>query len=898
MFRLRPYQEEARNCVIHALVDHRSTLVEMATGLGKTILFGHIADDWPGRVLVIAHRDELIRQAAEKIHSITGHPVAVEMGRERADDNLFGTKVTVGSVQTLARSNRRERFHPDHFSLIVVDEGHHATSVTYRDVLDYFGSAKRLFVTATPKRADKVKLGDVCESVAYQFGIEKAIDEGWLVPVQQSVVKVEGLDFSKVRTVADDFNASDLEAILTEEKPLHEMVSSAKEIVGERQTLWFCISVAQAKASANVLRRYTEANNVAFLSGETPKDERRYIVERYKKGHIQHLLNCFDDQTEILCESGWVGQSELTETHRIANWDNGKVFFSEPKAIVRRQRAQGERMVVLETPRRSIRVTEGHVLAYRTWPSGKFLTSDARDLVDRSLELPVSGMAEPLPLIPLQPETKGVSAARIRANSYCLRRGGMSSSDAKAEAIRRATERDALRYSNPRDLTDEECEFIGFWLGDGCRGSLSSGGVEYTVAQSPTAPRIVDRIDVLIAAIGVHSIKRLTKHGRRGECWVWSFPRGTGFGSQKRRGLFHLEPYLNKSGTRLFWAFDERQFDALVRGWWMADGNHGDSSTAPRTLDFCGINRDIFDIIQAVACCRGYRVSLHRDKKTAQPHHTPLLRMRMRKEQSHRMTKHRLRFEDGWKDETVWCVTSHTGKVIVRRHGSVTVTGQCSLFLEGFDAPNTSAVVMGRPTKSLGLYMQVLGRGTRPLPNTVDGIAGADERKTAISLSNKPNMLVIDYAGNAGRHKIVQAADVLGGKYSAPERDYAKKTIADEANDLTLEEKARRSVDINNALERAKAELELMDEHDEYRKHIVASRVEYKTHEVSPFVKQYAGKAKKNSKPSSDPCSDKQAGYICYLSSKTGKPWSFRDAKALSPRQASGVIQKLKEQAG
>jgi hypothetical protein len=265
----------------------------------------------------------------------------------------------------------------------------------------------------------------------------------------------------------------------------------------------------------------------------------------------------------------------------------------------------------------------------------------------------------------------------------------------------------------------------------------------------------------------------------------------------------------------------------------------------------------------------------------------------MRKESAHRLTKHRLRFEDGWKDETVWCVTSHTGKVVVRRRGSVTVTGQCALFLEGFDAPNTSAIVMGRPTKSIGLYMQVLGRGTRPQPGTVDGIEDADARRTAIAMSDKPNMLVIDYAGNAGRHRIVQAADVLGGKYSVAERDYAKKTMAEEAAP-TLEEKARRAVDIDRALERAKAELELLDEHSDMRRHIKADRVEYQTHEVSPFVRQYAPQGIREPRSPSEACTDKQAGFICYLSRKTGKPWTFEEAKALTPRQASGVIAKLK----
>lgn len=886
---LRPYQIEAKKAVFAKLAEHKSTLLELATGLGKTIIFSHIANEWPGRVLVIAHRDELIRQAAEKIEHATESHVAIEMGADRADDSLYGTKVVVGSIQTLSRSKRRSRFHPDHFSLVVVDEGHHATARTYREVLDYFKSAKQLFVTATPKRADDAALGMVCESVAYQFGIEAAIDEGWLVPINQSVVKVDNLDFSKVRTIAEDFNQADLERILTEEEPLHRMVSSAIDLVEDRQTLWFCTSVAHAKAMANVLARYVSEDQVKFLSGETPRDERRNVVEAYKKGHIRHLLNCFDDETEILTSDGWVRGEDLTYQHKIANWNNGQVFFSEPLALVRRDREPAERMVVLETPRRSIRVTEGHSLAYRTYPTGKFLLDSAANLVGRMVQLPVSGMAEPENMSVVQ-KNKPISAARVRANSYCLRQSGWPADTAKEEAIRRIEQRESLRYAEPHELTEDECEFIGFWIGDGCRGRLASGGIEYTVAQSPSCPKIVDRIDKLIASIGVNSIKRRRREGKYGDSWIWSFPRGTGFGQQKRnKGLYYLEPYLQKNGTNLFWALKENQFDALVRGWWMADGNHGDSCESPPCLTFCGISKPLFNLIQAIACCRGYRVSMTVQKKTAKPSHTPLLRMRMRKTPSHTMTKHCLRFEEGWKEEKVWCVTSNTGKVIIRRRGTVTVTGQCALFLEGFDAPSTSAIVMARPTKSKGLYMQVLGRGTRPLPGTVDGLESAEERRAAILESTKPYMLVIDYAGNAGRHKIVQAVDVLDGKYSAAVIDCAKNTVSLE--NIT--------VNLGAALQRAHAEVELMAEEkerlmkiaeEEERRKKITAKADYRVEEVSPFVKQYV------TQEADGMCTDKQARYIMYLQRQAGDDyWTYDKARTLTKKQASGVIGDLKE---
>lgn len=499
MMQLRDYQIAAKSAAVHKLADHQSTLIEMATGLGKTVVFSHIANEWPGRVLIIAHRDELIRQAAEKIHAITGQHAAIEMGRERADDELFGTKVTIASVQTLARSKRRSRFHPDHFSLIICDEGHHCVAVSWQEVLEYFGSAKRLFVTATPKRGDQIALSAICESVAYQYGIEPAIDDGWLVPVEQQVVTVDGLDFSKARSVANDFNEGDLERILTEEKPLHAMCLSGHEIIGGRQALWFCATVNHAKKACLVLSRYAGEDKCRFLSGDTPTDERRDVVDAYKRGEVQHLFNC-------------------------------------------------------------------------------------------------------------------------------------------------------------------------------------------------------------------------------------------------------------------------------------------------------------------------------------------------------------------------------------------------GLFLEGFDAPTTAAIVMARPTKSTALYMQILGRGTRPLPGVVDSVVGKDQRHTAIAMSLKPKMVVIDYVGNAGRHQIVQAADVLGGKYDVPVRDYAKQTMAEEGS----------ATDIREALVRAQAELDLVLEEDSRRKRIVAGSISYRAEQISPFVKQHNPASMPTEREAPERCSDKQAWKIVYTSRQTGKGgWTFEKAKKLSKNQAQAIISRL-----
>ena len=115
--------------------------------------------------------------------------------------------------------------------------------------------------------------------------------------------------------------------------------------------------------------------------------------------------------------------------------------------------------------------------------------------------------------------------------------------------------------------------------------------------------------------------------------------------------------------------------------------------------------------------------------------------------------------------------------------GTLQFLCNCAVLTEGFDAPVCSAIVMGRPTKSLSLYTQMLGRGLRPLPGTVDAVAEAFDRRMAILTSDKPNCLVLDFVGNS-EHKLANAYDVLGGNYDAEARELARKEAREGRKDL------------------------------------------------------------------------------------------------------------------
>ncbi|PJF23981.1 MAG: hypothetical protein CUN53_20150, partial [Phototrophicales bacterium] len=148
------------------------------------------------------------------------------------------------------------RFRPDEFSLLVVDEAHHATAATYKRMIAYYRrnpKLKVLGVTATPDRADEQALGQIFENVSYVYELPQAVRDGWLVnPIQQCVV-VESLDFSGVTMTAGDLNVGELADVMEEERNLHTIVSTTIDVAAGRKTLMFAASVKQAERTCEIL---------------------------------------------------------------------------------------------------------------------------------------------------------------------------------------------------------------------------------------------------------------------------------------------------------------------------------------------------------------------------------------------------------------------------------------------------------------------------------------------------------------------------------------------------------------------------------------------------------------------------------------------------------------------
>ncbi len=295
-----------------ALAQHKSALAVLATGLGKSVIVSKVANEWRrGNVLLLAHRIELVDQMADHLATELGYRPSVEQGVRGLDpDTLFAAgHVVVGSVQSMITESRLRKFKAHPFGLIIIDECHRATSPSYVKLIDRYRELdpemRSLGVTATPNRTDETALGLIYETVAFEMGIVDGIDSGWLVDIHQKFAVVEDLDLSKVQCAKNefgetDFKAADLEALLSQEGPLHAMSRPVLDCTASgEQAIIFTASVAHAHLWAAVLNHYRPAC-AAAVDGTMAKgegQERTEIVKRFKAGTLQFLLN-FNIATE------------------------------------------------------------------------------------------------------------------------------------------------------------------------------------------------------------------------------------------------------------------------------------------------------------------------------------------------------------------------------------------------------------------------------------------------------------------------------------------------------------------------------------------------------------------------------------------------------------------------
>ncbi len=291
---MRPYQQEARRS-IHAEWDngHTRTLMVLPTGTGKTIVFAAIAEDQVRsgkRVLVLAHRGELLEQAADKIRRTTGLCSAVE----KAQDSCLGSwfRIVVGSVQSLQRPNRLEQFPHDYFGTIIIDEAHHAITDGYLRILEHFAGAQVLGVTATPDRGDMRNLGEVFDSLAYEYTLPQAIRDGFLCPIKAQTIPLT-LDISSVALSGGDFAAGGLGAAL--DPYLEQIAAEMAAACAERRTVVFLPLIKTSQKFRDILNAH--GLRAAEVNGQS--GDRAQILADFTAGRYNVLCN------SMLLTEGW-----------------------------------------------------------------------------------------------------------------------------------------------------------------------------------------------------------------------------------------------------------------------------------------------------------------------------------------------------------------------------------------------------------------------------------------------------------------------------------------------------------------------------------------------------------------------------------------------------------------
>lgn len=295
---LRPYQQACRRAILDAYRQGvRRALVVLPTGTGKTVIFASLPQYFrmKNRMLVLAHREELLEQAREKFHrAIPNLPVGIEQAAQRA---VPGDRVVLASVSTLGRkgSTRLQALNPDEFKLVVVDEAHHAVAPTYRRILDYLGLFEKgtekllLGFTATPVRGDRRGLQEVFERIVFSRSIGDMIAAGYLCDLRGYRVSTE-TDLSDIRTRHGDFVTRELSRRVNDEARNATVVAAYLKLVPTRKGLVFCVDVAHARALA---RAFQEAGIPArAIWGEMPKVDRAAVLADFRQGRIRVITNC------------------------------------------------------------------------------------------------------------------------------------------------------------------------------------------------------------------------------------------------------------------------------------------------------------------------------------------------------------------------------------------------------------------------------------------------------------------------------------------------------------------------------------------------------------------------------------------------------------------------------
>lgn len=722
MLNLRYYQQAA----VDAAIANTNGILVLSTGSGKSLCVAGIVNRVDGRVLVLQPTKEILESNYDKIVASGFEGATIYSASMGIKEIGKCTYATIGSI-----INKLELFAGT--ATLVIDECHlvNAKGGMYEKLIKALQPKRLIGLTATPYRLHTTSFGSdvrilsrtrpkLFDKIIYVAQTAELAKQGFLMPPKYIVSGEDTQDILKPNSTGAEFTEESVESYLKYTDIVGRVVDAAKE-AQVKHILVFMPSLAQSAATVVALRQ--AGISADSVSGESGKAEREEKLAAFRSGEIKAMINvgvlCLDDKTEILTRQGWVGIDTMTYNHDVACWSmDGSIKFKPPKFIVRRDRFEGETMVSSKGDAIDFRVTGDHRIVYGL-SDHKWREKKAIELVGKRFRFPVSGNAIQ---DSLSPDNPVYSAKRIRrleiVNAYNYRKIGLSKEKSKEMARVHEARRKARRFTSPQDLSLDDCRFIGFWLGDGTIVKAKNGGQRCEISQSMRYESIIKWFDGVIGRVGLHHSRHTSSPNGNQMFDVvrWSFARGTGGSNQFiENGYYRLECYLNKEGTDLFWGLSETQFSALLEGFWYADGEHGTNKEYEKTSKswtVAGTQKKLYDLLQAIGTCRGFRFIM-RPVKINNPKHSPQWKIRWQKRYDTHIAWAKPQVEKEWKAERVWCVTSETSFIITRRNGCVMITGNTT----GYDFPALDCVICARPTKSLSLNYQMIGRCVRPSPN-------------------------------------------------------------------------------------------------------------------------------------------------------------------------------------
>ncbi len=285
-YKLRDYQQELIGGVLSCWqAGQRRVMMQLPTGAGKTVVFSAIAAQFVARgegALVVAHREELLLQARDKLAAVTNEPVGMIKAGYQPDSTAV---LQVGSIQTLAR--HLDKLPPA--ALLIIDEAHHSAASSYLELLRRYESAYVLGVTATPARIDGQGFKFIYDALILGRSVAQLIANGHLCPYRLFAAP-KAIDTSGVSVVAGEYNQRQLAEAVNTRLVMGDLIKTWQKYACERKTVAFAVNVAHSQAIAAA---YKAAGIPAeHLDGDTPPDERAAILERFRSGETLVLSNC------------------------------------------------------------------------------------------------------------------------------------------------------------------------------------------------------------------------------------------------------------------------------------------------------------------------------------------------------------------------------------------------------------------------------------------------------------------------------------------------------------------------------------------------------------------------------------------------------------------------------